>query len=119
MKNTVFLIILLISTGVFAGKADVLEVKVNCADSCTFQVTVQHADSGWDHYANEWQVVSADDGSILGTRVLYHPHVNEQPFTRTLSAVRIPANLKQIIVKAKDTVHGYGGLEQTVTLPLH
>ena len=38
--------------------------------------------TGWEHYANKWDVVGPDD-TILGTRVLLHPHVNEQPFTRS------------------------------------
>ncbi len=107
---------MLFSPGLFAGKADVLDVKVNCSGSCTFNVTVQHADSGWDHYANEWQIVT-DNGKILGTRVLYHPHVNEQPFTRSLSGVKMPSGIKRVVVRAKDLVHGYGGLEHKVKLP--
>lgn len=101
---------------VYAGKADVVKVKVSCPNSCTFNVTLKHADSGWDHYANQWEVV-APDGKILGTRVLYHPHVNEQPFTRSLSRVKIPSQIKQVTIRAKDTVHGYGGIEKKVSLP--
>ena len=48
-----------------------------------FAVTLRHADKSWDHYANFWQVQS-EDGKVLGKRVLHHPHVNEQPFTRSL-----------------------------------
>ena len=58
----------------------------------------------------------APDGSILGSRVLYHPHVNEQPFTRSLSGVQIPLTIKQVTVRAKDSVHGYGGTEKQVEL---
>lgn len=101
---------------VHAGKADVVNVKVRCPSSCTFNVTVKHTDTGWDHYANQWDVV-APDGGILGSRKLYHPHVQEQPFTRSLSGVRIPADIKQVTIKAKDPIHGYGGLEQQVPLP--
>ena len=43
-------------------------------------VTVQHADTGWDHYADAWEVL-APDGTVLGTRTLLHPHTDEQPFT--------------------------------------
>ena len=91
-------------------------MKVSCSGSCSFHVTLKHGDTGWEHYANEWTVV-APDGSILGTRTLLHPHVNEQPFTRSLSGVKIPADIKQITIRAKDLVHGYGGLEQKVKLP--
>jgi len=115
----ILLATLTLSPQAFAGKADVLKVQVNCHDRrCSFDVTVRHADAGWDHYANEWQVV-APDGTVLGTRTLYHPHVNEQPFTRSLSGVRIPPDIHSVTIRARDTVHGYGGREQLVELPPH
>jgi len=40
-------------------------------------VTLKHDDTGWDHYADDWRVVD-EDGNVLGDRVLYHPHENEQ-----------------------------------------
>lgn len=99
------------------GEVDVIAVKAQkSGDSYRFDVTVRHADTGWDHYADKWDVV-APDGTILGTRVLYHPHVDEQLFTRSLSGVKIPAGLKQVIVRAHDKVHLYGGKEFVVELP--
>jgi hypothetical protein len=53
-----------------------------------FSVTVRHADEGWDHYADRWEVLTSD-GTLLATRTLYHPHVNEQPFhPRALRVLR-------------------------------
>ena len=74
-------------------------------DRWAVDVTLRHADSGWDHYADEWRVVDGE-GKVLGDRVLYHPHVNEQPFTRRLSAVVIPAD-KIVYIEAHDKVHGW------------
>ena len=101
-----------------AGEADVIDVDVSCTDSrvCRFDVTVQHADEGWEHYANRWEVLSPA-GEILATRVLAHPHVNEQPFTRTLTEVSIPDGLSEVVVRAHDLVHGYGGKERVVRMP--
>lgn len=76
-------------------------------DSWTFSVTVRHPDEGWDHYADGWEV-SDMNGQQLGFRKLLHPHENEQPFTRSLSGVEIPPNTKQVIVRAHDSVHGWG-----------
>jgi hypothetical protein len=100
-----------------AGEADVVEVRTTPAGDNTyrFEVTVSHADEGWDHYADRWDVV-APDGQVLGTRVLYHPHVDEQPFTRSLNAVQISPTVNQVTVRAHDVVHGYGGREMTVEL---
>ncbi|RMF03704.1 MAG: hypothetical protein D6768_05245, partial [Chloroflexi bacterium] len=80
-----------------------------------FDVTVRHNDEGWDHYADLWQVL-APDGSILGERVLLHPHDTEQPFTRSQSGIQIPQEITQVTVRAKCTVHGFGGQEITVDL---
>ena len=113
----IFLSILVINT-VGAGEADVLKVEVERTGDNTFyfEVTVVHNDEGWDHYANKWDVV-APDGAVLATRVLHHPHEKEQPFTRSLGGVKIPASINTVSVQAHDSVHGYGGKVQSVRLP--
>lgn len=107
-----------IAAAAYAGEADVVDVKVRMTGSNTysFDVTVSHADEGWKHYADQWDVV-APDGTVLGTRTLYHPHEDEQPFTRSLSGVRIPESIKKVTVRAHDSVHGYGGKTATVLVP--
>ncbi len=100
-----------------ADKADVLEVKVRASGGAfSFDVTVQHADTGWDHYADAWRVVGPD-GTAYGTRTLYHPHVDEQPFTRSLSGVAIPDGVGSVTVESHDSVHGWGGAKVDVALP--
>ena len=105
-----------------AGTADVVDAEVTM-EALTgdetfyrFTVTVRHADEGWDHYADAFEIVSPD-GTVLGTRVLAHPHVNEQPFTRTLSAVAIPEGVTEVVIRARDSVHGHGGETMTVAIP--
>lgn len=103
---------------VYADEADVVDVivKQSGKNKYDFRVTVRHADEGWDHYANKWDV-AAPDGMVLGTRVLYHPHVDEQPFTRSLSGVNIPDTIDTVTIRAHDSVHQYGGETKTVKLP--
>ena len=72
-----------------------------------FSVTLSHPDSGWDHYADGWEVLDAD-GNSLGHRTLAHPHVNEQPFTRSLGGVAIPAGTKTVYIRAHCLVDGWG-----------
>ena len=79
-------------------------------------VTLRHADSGWDHYADLWQVLDDGTGEVLGERPLAHPHTNEQPFTRSLSQVEIPEGVEVIRVRAKCNQHGYEGKQ--VRIPL-
>ena len=115
-----FILALMVSAmPTYAGEADVVQVQVSISGERTyrFDVTVQHSDTGWDHYADQWEIL-APDGKILGTRKLLHPHVNEQPFTRSLSDVKISSNIKQVSVRAHDSVHAYGGQEMTLDLPL-
>ncbi|MCP5374233.1 MAG: hypothetical protein H6907_21060 [Hyphomicrobiales bacterium] len=100
-----------------AGEADVVGVQVRkSGGTYSFQVTVRHADAGWDHYADRWDVV-APDGTVLGTRKLLHPHVDEQPFTRGLGRVVIPDGVDKVTVRAHDSVHGLGGATMTVDVP--
>ncbi len=101
----------------FAGEADVIEVDVkkNSDNSYSFSVTVFHKDTGWEHFANKWEVIG-EDGTILGTRILHHPHVNEQPFMRSLSGVEIPDHVKTVTIRAHDSVHKYGGKTVKTTI---
>jgi thiosulfate/3-mercaptopyruvate sulfurtransferase len=110
-----------IETGAVTGEAvtlaDVLFVRARLQSEGTwvFEVTVQHEDTGWEHYADRWEVLSPD-GQMLATRVLTHPHVDEQPFTRSQSGIVIPEGMTQARVRAHDLVHGYGGREVVVDL---
>ena len=111
------LAVLLGAAAAIAGEADVVDAKARkSGDGWHFDVTVAHADTGWDHYANAWDVVGPD-GTVYGTRELLHPHVDEQPFTRSLSGVAIPEGVNTVTVRARDSVHGYGGREFTLELP--
>lgn len=102
----------------FGGKADVVAVDVvrESGGTYRFDVTVRHDDTGWDHYADGWEVVGPDD-RVLGTRTLYHPHENEQPFTRSLGGVAIPDGVTTVRIRAHDSVHGFGGETVAVDLP--
>jgi hypothetical protein len=108
----------LLPLAALAGEADVVGARAEKSGAGTwrFSVTVRHADTGWDHYADAWDVL-APDGTVLGTRELLHPHETEQPFTRSLSGVKIPAGIKEVRIRARDSVHEYGGKEFKVKLP--
>ena len=94
-------------TPALADQVRVVGVEATLAgtDTWRFSVTLRHGDTGWEHYADEWRVL-APDGTVLGVRTLAHPHVDEQPFTRSLSGVKIPADLTRVLIDARDSVHG-------------
>jgi len=110
------LLLLLVSSPAWAGKADVVAVEVTEAGPghWRFAVTVRHEDRDPDHWADWWRVRTAD-GRELGRRVLLHSHVDEQPFTRD-EQIAITREVTVVIVEAHDKVHGLGGATVTVDL---
>jgi len=107
-----------------SADADVLEVRAVLDEdgTWTFYVTVGHPDTGWDDYADGWDVVT-ENGDVLKqsdddvfTRLLLHPHENEQPFTRGQRGINVPESLTSLTVRAHDIVDGFGGIEVAVDL---
>ncbi len=125
VKTTLGLSLLLSSVCTFAaGDADVLEVSArqSADNSWTFEVTVKHKDTGWQDYANGWDVV-LPSGEVVKpnssnefTRALWHPHVDEQPFTRSQNGIQIPDSVTSVTVRAHDLKDGFGGKEIIVSL---
>lgn len=90
-----------------AGEVEIVAAKAHESGTThTIDVTLRHGDTGWEHYADKWEVL-APTGEILGERVLFHPHENEQPFTRSLSGVAIPKDAGFVHIRAHDKVHGH------------
>lgn len=107
LKIIISFLFLIVSLSAQANEVEIVKVTAhqNNDQTWTFAVTLKHQDTGWDHYANEWQVIASDD-KVLATRTLYHPHVDEQPFTRNTSGVKIPEGMETVRIITKDTVHG-------------
>lgn len=107
------------------GNADVIHVRAveqEEENMWTFYVTIQHPDQGWEDYADGWDVV-IPGGEVLKkdpgdpfTRLLLHPHVEEQPFTRSQRDLFIHPDVTKVLVRAHDLVDGYGGEEVEVDL---
>ena len=97
----------LLTTSVFANDVEIVKVILT-KQSGTWRadVTLNHADTGWEHYADAWRLVD-EMGNEIGLRTLYHPHVNEQPFTRSLSNLHIGDDKKIIFIEAHDKEHGW------------
>ena len=86
----------------------------------TFDVTLKHEDTGWEDYADGWDVV-LPDGTVIKpdpdspfTRLLLHPHETEQPFTRSQGGIVIAPEITFVTVRAHDLVDGFGGREVIV-----
>ncbi len=111
-------VVLVVASGAAsAGEADVIGATSHRSSTglYDFDVTVRSRDTGWDHYADRIDIL-APDGSLLGTRVLEHPHENEQPFTRDVPQVRVPGDIDAVSIRVHVKPVGFDGA--TFTLPL-
>lgn len=98
---------LLLSQAAIADPAVIEQVvSTDRGGTWRFDVTIRHGDTGWDDYADGWRVELAD-GTVLDTRVLFHPHVEEQPFTRSLQGVVVPADVSEVFIRARTNVDGW------------
>ena len=108
MKRTILLWFLsAFATPAFADDPHVMDVRIEKAGMLwNIHVTVSHPDTGWDHYADGWRILDKD-GNILAERELMHPHVEEQPFTRSISGVVLPDGTREVFVRTHCSVHGW------------
>jgi hypothetical protein len=109
-------------TGTANADVEFVRATLEADGTWRFDVTVRHPDTGWEDYADGWDVVTPD-GLVLKaseddlfTRLLVHPHENEQPFTRSQSGIVVPDSVTVVVVRAHDLVDGFGGREVEVDL---
>jgi len=120
VKRFLFSILVLssafIATPLFANEVEIVNVHfIKKAKTWTVRTTLRHNDTGWEHFADAWRVVD-EEGNELGKRVLYHPHENEQPFTRSLNDLSVPLGINTVYVEARDNVHGWAKARVIVDL---
>ena len=105
------------STAAGEGCAHVVDATITLdGELFTVAATVSSTETGWDKYADAWEVRDPS-GTVLGERVLAHPHENEQPFTRNLSGVAIPDDVDVVTIAARDSVLGFCGDVFEVEVP--
>ena len=97
---------------------DVLDARVQAPgqDTFDFDVTVSSPYDTPQRYADAFHV-TGKDGTVFGERTLFHDHAAEQPFTRDLYGVRIPPDVRVVVIQARDSEYGYGGKTVEVALP--
>lgn len=109
VKQVIFFtaVMIILSQAVLANEVEIIKIEfVQSGDSWRVHTTLKHDDTGWEHYADAWRIVS-EKGDKLGERILFHPHETEQPFTRSLSRLVIPKNMNIVYVEAHDKKHGW------------
>lgn len=117
MRFSLFCAACLCATQGLADPAVIEEVRANPSGTgWRFDVTLSHGDTGWDDYADGWRV-ELEDGTIIGTRPLAHPHVEEQPFTRSQSGIAVPDGVTTVFVRASTNVEGWAEATSPFILP--
>jgi hypothetical protein len=98
---------------------DVVGVRVQArsAGVLDFDVTVSSPYDTPQRYADGFRAMSEDGRTVFGMRPLGHDHAGEQPFTRDLHGVVIPAGVRRVSIQARDQRHGWGGKSRIVALP--
>lgn len=106
-KLAAYFLVSLLAGPALAEEPEVLDVTVEKMGMVwNIHVTIRHGDIGWDHFADGWEILDGA-GNRLGYRELMHPHVQEQPFTRSLSGVVIPDGTREIFVRPRCSVDGW------------
>lgn len=97
---------------------DVIAVQVQArgVDTFDFEVTVSSPYDTPQRYADAFRAMG-NDGKVYGVRRLLHDHAGEQPFTRELYGVAIPASVRSVVIQGRDQRHGWGGGQKEVRLP--
>ncbi len=99
------------------GCAHVVDATISSgASGYTINATVSSTETGWDKYADVWQARD-EQGTVLGERVLAHPHETEQPFTRSLAGVQIPEGVRELTIAARDSELGFCGEVLVLEVP--
>ena len=118
MRRALMMAALLAASPAVAGDADVVHVDIRRGSGGAYDldVTIRGKDTGWERYADRIEALGPD-GAVLGTRILEHPHETEQPFTRDLYDLMVPAGVSAVVVRAHFKPTGPDGAMLTVPLP--
>ena len=97
---------------------DVLSATVQPrgGDVFDFDVTISSPYDTPARYADAFRV-TGPGGKVLGERVLWHDHASEQPFTRDLHGVKVPAGILSVRIQGRDKLYGWGGKTIDMKLP--
>jgi hypothetical protein len=107
MKHLITLGVLALATPALAEAPQITNVEATqSGGTWRFNVTLLHPDTGWDHYADAWEVID-QNGTTIGTRTLLHPHEHEQPFTRSLTGITLPEGTTSLRIRAHCLVDGW------------
>lgn len=101
-----------------ADHPDVLAAELTSGDDgqWSLDVTLSSMYDSPDRYADGWRVLD-ESGDTIGEHMLGHDHADEQPVTRTQSALEIPDGVDVLTIEGRDTENGFGGATLDIEVP--
>ncbi len=82
----------------------------------TLSVTMEHHDTGWDHFADGVQV-ELPDGTDLTYRALSHPHLDSDRIEATIAGVSVPQGVDHVVLLTRCSLVGWSAEPYSVKLP--
>ncbi len=111
-----FFLCLVLGAPAFAEEGEVHATEVErIGMGWRIDVTVNHPDSGWQHYIDYW-IVETRAGEEIGRRKLLHPHTQEQPFTRSIPNLVVPDGVHKVYIRLHCNRDGLGTRRYMVKL---
>lgn len=119
--NTILLPLLIVSAS-FVGAAFADAPKVLAAKAIEddgrwkITVTMSHEDTGWDHYAKGFELLTPDK-----KRVAYgeetRPHVGKKSFDTTLTGITLPPGIPYLLIRTRCSLVGWASETERLDLP--
>lgn len=82
----------------------------------TVTVTLQHAASGWDHFASGFAVLTPD-GTRIGYLDLTHPDMDQGRVTASLRRLTIAGDTPFVLIRTRCSLVGWAAEPVRVDLP--
>lgn len=79
-------------------------------------VTIQHDDSGWDHFADGFEV-QAPDGTRLGYRELTRPNVGQRTQDVDMTGLKLPEGIGYVLIRTRCSLVGWAAEPVRLDLP--
>lgn len=100
------------------GPANVVGVAMsrNLDQTIDLRVTIRSADKGPEHFCDRFEILDPE-GRVLHVERIAQPHVNEQPFSVSLTNLRLPEGLERVTFRARMRPDGASGTQRDVKLP--
>lgn len=117
-----FLLSLIVATAASVGAVSADAPKVLSASATqddglwTIKVTMSHVDTGWDHYAKGFELLSPDKKRLAYGEIA-RPHVGKKTIETTLTGITLPKGLTYVLIRTRCSLVGWASETERLDLP--